>query len=380
MKISVAVRQQFHGFQLSQQLQNYHILSKLYTAHYGSILGKDNSIGFSIESKKIVTNIYRALLTYGFKNNSFENDDGFGRWVAGMLTEEDIIVTWGIQALPIIKRANELGIKVILERGSSHVAFQRDILMEEYKSLNISTVELQKSFSSKRMERELLEYELADVVSIPSSFVKRSFTENKFGEEKLFVNAYGADLINFTCVPKPHSLFRIIYAGTLSIRKGIHYLLEAFSNLNLPKAELWLVGKVEAEIKPFIIKYSSKSIKLINAVPQQQLAELYNQCDAFVICSIEEGMAMVQAQAMACGLPIICTTNTGGDDLIDDGFNGFVIPIRQVQILKEKIEFFYLNKDICKQMGENALKTVRSGLSWENYGDRAVKFYNQLLA
>lgn len=379
MKISVAVRQKFHGFQLAQQLQNHNLLSKLYTAHYGSILGRDNSIGFSIAKKSITTNIYSALFTYGLKNNGFNNDNHFGKWVADNLNDEDLIVTWGIQALPIIKRAKQLGIKVILERGSSHVLFQRDILMEEYRLLNLSTVDLEKSFSPIRIERELLEYELADVVSIPSSFVKHSFTKNNFEEEKLFVNAYGADLINFTFNPKPHKPFRLIYAGTLSIRKGIHYLLEVFSNLNLPEAELLLVGKVEAEIKPFIFKYSTTSIKFITPLPQQQLAELFNQCDAFVICSIEEGMAMVQTQAMACGLPLICTSNTGGDDLITDGVEGFVIPVKNKVRLKESILILYEDRKRCMIMGNKAMVKVTNTFSWVDYGKRAVNYYKKLI-
>jgi glycosyltransferase involved in cell wall biosynthesis len=379
MKISIAVRQKFHGFQLAQQLQNHNSLSKLYTAHYGAILGRDNSIGFSIAKERITTNISSALLTYGFKNNGFYNDNHFGKWVADKLNDEDVIVTWGIQALPIIKRAKQLGIKVILERGSSHVLFQRDILMEEYRSLNLSTVDLEKSFSHIRMERELLEYELADVVSIPSSFVKRSFIENNIEEKKLFVNAYGADLLNFTYNPQLHKSFRFIFAGTLSIRKGIHYLLEAFYDLNLPEAELWLVGKVEAEIKPFILKYFATNIKLIKPVPQHQLAELFNQCDAFVICSIEEGMAMVQAQAMACGLPLICTTNTGGEDLISDGLEGFVLPVKNKEKLKESILILYEDRQRAIKMGNKAMVKVANDYSWADYGKRAVNYYDQLI-
>ena len=107
---------------------------------------------------------------------------------------------------------------------------------------------------------------------------------------------------------------------------------------------------------------------------------LHLQLDVFVICSIEEGLAMVQTQAMACGLPLICTTNTGGDDLIDNGINGFVVPIRQVKILQEKMEFLYLNRDKCKEMGKNALKTIQSDFSWKNYGYRSVAFYKQLIS
>ncbi len=378
MKVSIAVRQKFHGFQLAQQLQNHNSLLKLYTAHYGPILGKDNSVGFSIAKERITTNIYSALLTYGFKNNGFNNDNYFGKWVADKLNDENIIVTWGIQALPIIQKAKELGIKVVLERGSAHANTQKDLLLEEYRSLKISTRGLEKSFSTRRMERELMEYELADVVSIPSSFVKRTFLHNGFTAEKLFVNAYGANLRYFTYQPQPHQPFRIIYAGTLSIRKGIQYLLSAFSALKLSNAELWLVGRVEPEIKTFLSRYVEENIKILDPVPQHLLSELYNLCDVFAICSIEEGMAMVQPQAMACGLPLICTTNTGGEDLITEGIEGYVLPIRDTEKLKEAIFILYADKNKRMEMGQRALRKVSNDFTWADYGQRAVNFYKKL--
>jgi glycosyltransferase involved in cell wall biosynthesis len=92
--------------------------------------------------------------------------------------------------------------------------------------------------------------------------------------------------------------------------------------------------------------------------------------------SLEEGFAMVQFQAMACGLPLICTTNTGGEDLITkDGEEGYVVPIRDVEALKEKILYLYENQDIAKEMGQKAKQKVENGFTWDNYGDR---YYNNL--
>jgi glycosyltransferase involved in cell wall biosynthesis len=381
MKISIAVRQKFHGFNLAHQLERLGALQNLYTSYYGKLLGKDNSTGFEIDKKKIKTNLFNAFITYGFKNKYAYSADGyFGNWVASKMGDEDIIVTWGIQALPIIKKAKELGIKVVLERGSSHAVEQRDILMEEFKQWGLNTYELEKSFSKRRMERELMEYEMADMISVPSGFVEKSFIKHGIGAEKLFVNAYGADLGSFRKESIEHDNFRIINAGTQSIRKGAHYLLRAFYELNLPNAELWLVGNIESNIYPFIKKYQHPKIKFYNAVPQNQLADYYNQCDVFVLASIEEGLAMVQLQAMACGLPIICTSNTGGEDLIGNNNEaGFVLPIKNIELLKEKILFLNHNNDVCKQMGLNALNKIKSGYSWNDYGNRALSFYNTLM-
>ena len=88
---------------------------------------------------------------------------------------------------------------------------------------------------------------------------------------------------------------------------------------------------------------------------------------------------MVQLQAMACGLPVICTTNTGGEDIIRNGKEGFVVPIRDVEALKEKILYLYNNPEKCKRMGYNAKKMVRENFTWDYYGDRIIKKYKEIL-
>ena len=87
---------------------------------------------------------------------------------------------------------------------------------------------------------------------------------------------------------------------------------------------------------------------------------------------------MVQPQAMACGLPLITTTNTGGEDIVRTGVDGFVIPIRDVEAIKEKILFLYENHDARLAMGQAARERVVSGFSWDDYGERIAAVYQRV--
>ena len=88
---------------------------------------------------------------------------------------------------------------------------------------------------------------------------------------------------------------------------------------------------------------------------------------------------MVQAQAMACGLPVICTTNTGGGEIIDDDINGYIIPIRNIKILEDKIKILYNDRNKLMEMGKNAHSKAKIQLSWKKYGDKIIDIYEKLL-
>ncbi len=82
---------------------------------------------------------------------------------------------------------------------------------------------------------------------------------------------------------------------------------------------------------------------------------------------------------MPGGLPVICTKNTGGEDIIRDGKDGFIIPIRDVEALKEKIMYLYDNRDICNEMGQLAKERVSKGFTWDDYGDRMIAKFRDIL-
>ena len=251
------------------------------------------------------------------------------------------------------------------------MAYQTQTLREEYERWGLT-------FSATHptvYEREIQSYEEADRISVPSHYAKQTFLDQGVPEEKLIHVPYGTSLRSFYQVPKEDNVFRVIHCGGINLRKGIPYLLKAFYELNLPNAELWLVGTVAPEIQPFIEKYSSGSIHFKGQQPQNTLQWYYSQCSVFCLASIEDGFGMVIPQAMACGLPVIHTTNTGGKDIVREGLDGFCIPVRDVEAIKEKILFFYDNPEERQQMGDRALSQAQKTLSWDDYGSSISTAY-----
>jgi len=371
MKINIAVVGRFHAFNLAKQLENYAVLNKLITTYPKNITKRWGISLKHIESEVFLEILRRYKDKLPFFTNNFLTtfiQKEHAKNSANYLKECDMHIGWSGSSLETFIKAKQLGKITILERGSSHYNYQMQILSEEYEKFGIKF-----KVNYTTWQRELLEYELADYISIPSSFVKRTFIEQGIPESKLLVNPYGVDLSEFKQVKKEDDVFRIIYVGGLTLQKGSHYMLQAFHELNLSNCELWHIGSVKDEMQGTIQTYKNDNIKFFGHQPQNKLYKYYSQCSLFLMPSIQEGMSMVQLQAMACGLPLVCTTNTGGDDLIENGEEGFVIPIRDINAIKEKILFLYNNQELCKEMGIKAKKRVSSGFSWEDYGNRYVE-------
>ncbi len=379
MKVIISVGGRFHAFNLAWQLLKRGYLEWLITSY-----PKFEVVKYGIPKGKIKSVIIKEILERGWRklprflknvyNPQYLLHEIFDKSAAKKIEKADIFIGWASFSLNSFKKAKELGMIKILDEGSSHIEFRRDIVKEEYEKFGIRS-ELP---HPKLMEKELKEYEEADYICVSSSFVKRTFLEKGVSENKIFQVPYGVDLSSFRQLSKQDNVFRIIYAGGMTLRKGVHYLLQAFCELNLSNSELILIGSITDEIKPFFKKYSGK-FKWINSVPQNELYKYYSQGSVFVLNSIEDGFGMVIIQAMACGLPVIATENTGGPDIIRDGIDGFIIPIRNIEILKEKLYYLHRNQEICRQMGKSASQRVSIGFSWDNYGDKIVEEYQKIL-
>lgn len=379
MKISVAVRTKFHAFQLAQQLQNRGALHKLYTSFYGKILNKDNRIGFDIPLHKVSQNLITALLFYGFDTQNYSIFQYFGRCVAKQLQDENLIVTFPMIALPILERAKFLGIKTIISHASAHTVAHGKLLLEGNQKLGLSTKQIEQTFHAIRQENMQMEYEKADFIQVPSLFVKRTFLQQGIPENKLLYVPLGVDLRFFHRKSiSPPKKFRLIYVGQLSIQKGLPLLLAAFNQLNLPNAELCLVGSLIDEIKPFL-KLHDKNIICIGTIPQIKLIEYLNKSSVFIINSIQDGFPQVVPQAMACGLPVICTENVGSSDLVENGKTGFVIPIHDLHALQEKILYFYENPEKIIEMGYAAQQKVQQNYTWDIFGQKCFDNYAKIL-
>ncbi len=380
MNVTVSVFGRFHAFNLAVELARRGHLRRLITSYpRGEVVryGVPGPLITTLPALEVLKRGWSKSMAWlglgrhepAFVREAF--DHAAARRIPG---DTDLYVGWSGFSERGLGRARAIGAKAVVERGSTHIEVQRDLLREEVERTGLHS-ELP---SSALVEKELREYDAADFIVVPSEFARRSFLAKGFPAAKILKTAYGVDLSQFRVGPRSESTFRIIYVGTMSVRKGVHYLLEAFAGLRLPRAELWLVGPRTRELDSYFHRYAS-TYRYFRQVPQAELVQYYAQSSVFAICSIEEGMAMVQAQAMACGLPLVCTPNTGGEDLITSGREGLLVPVRDVPALQEALLLLYKEPERCREMGRAARARVEAGFSWSDYGDRVMSAYAQIL-
>ncbi|WP_291275985.1 glycosyltransferase family 4 protein, partial [Flavobacterium sp.] len=281
----------------------------------------------------------------------------------------DAIYAYEDCALRSFERAKEAGITCFYDLPIVHYKTAKEILEKE--------VELYPAFKSClatvnepawKIIKKLKELELADLIFVPSNFVKQSILDIGVPVEKIKVNVFGAPIEYFKPMEKTDTTFRAIFVGGIGPRKGVHYIIQAWKELHLPDAELLLVGKDLFPEGWLAENIKGTKIKFVPSVPHHQLNSYYASADVFVFPSLAEGLALVQLEAMACGLPIISTPNAGAEDIIENGENGFLIPIRDTEALKEKIKFLYANPDKRFAMSKAARRSAEM-FTWKRYQD-----------
>lgn len=215
-----------------------------------------------------------------------------------------------------------------------------------------------------KLERKKQEIQLADHIFVPSSFVQNSLLDAGVKPEKISVIPFGAPIDYFQPQPKKDNIFRALFVGRLTPRKGTHYLLQAWRELQLPTSELLLVGINEFPQEWF--NQYTDTIRYLKSVPHASLNQYYSAANVLVFPSLVEGLALVQLEAMACGIPLITTPNAGGSDIVTDGVEGFIIPIRDVEVLKEKLEWCYQHPQELAEMGIAARRKAEQ-FTWNLY-------------
>jgi glycosyltransferase involved in cell wall biosynthesis len=154
------------------------------------------------------------------------------------------------------------------------------------------------------------------------------------------------------------------------LRKGIPYLLQAFARLKHPNKRLTIAGAIQDDIRALLSTLPTDNVAFTGALPQSQLAKKMSASHLLVLPSVEEGLALVQGQAMACGCPVLATTATGAEDLFTDGQQGFIVPDRDVDALTQRMQQIADDPTLQRRLSEAALQRVQHLGGWDNYGDK----------
>ena len=229
-----------------------------------------------------------------------------------------------------------------------------------------------------RMNREL---ERADMVLCPSNFVRDTMVNFGVPAEKCFINPFGVDTSLFTPRPAVPKVPRFIIVGGINLRKGHHYLFRAFERVKrvLPAAELVCVGICLDDFRREWRRWEGTFIHHPH-LSHRELAILLHQCTAFVFPSIEEGFARVIVEAMAAGLPVIASHESGATTLVRDGVEGFIIRPRDPDQIADAMLKLALDPALNRRMGEAARRKGANRNGWQDYGDRLLAEYERRLS
>jgi glycosyltransferase involved in cell wall biosynthesis len=227
-------------------------------------------------------------------------------------------------------------------------------LVTPYQRLLLDTAD---AATARKDEQNLL----ADLIICNSEFVRRSFLAAGFPPERLAaVPSPFPRLAPRPCEPQGSPLV-FLHAGTLSLRKGTHVLLEAWRRLGARSGgQLWLVGN--NELPAHALRGLPDSIQVRPRVPRSQMRDLFAQSAVVVLPTLGEGRANVIVMAMAHGLPVITTPNAGCDDAVRDGETGWLVPIRDPAAVAEKLAWCLEHGDSLHEMGRAA---ARQAAAWQ---------------
>jgi len=214
------------------------------------------------------------------------------------------------------------------------------------------------------------EYDLADLLLVLSETAAETFRARGFPEEKLFYLPRGVDVERFRPGPRP-AKFRAIFSGALIKRKGIHHLLEAWHRLNLPDAELWLVGSVHDEAKPYLKEFRRDNIRVVGFV--RDLEKYLSQGTVHVFPSQWEGSAKVTYEAAACSLPQVTTREAG--DVVRDGVEGIIVRPGDVEAIAAALEHLHRHPEVVEEMGCAARRRVVENFTWDHFRTRLLDAY-----
>lgn len=303
--------------------------------------------------------------------------DTFETFAARRIGHSDVFWGWNGHNLLGFKTARAAGQRILCERGSTHAAWAARRLSEVHTKLGWGRVD---SSLGKRDQKAIQEYSFADKVIVPSKFVRDTFLEEGFPESSLFVNPYGIDERLWGSVDgENRECGPLVFVCTASMtpRKGIHILLRAWKKASLRNCELWLCGGLHFPLEEAGVSLDN-SVKMLGYTSHKDLAKVYSRASVYVLPSFEEGMARSGLEAMAAGLPMIVTKETGLTDVMEEGKHGWVVPSGDENALADTLKMASADIDQIHRMGRdsrmNGLQQTK-----EAYGDRAAAFLKDFL-
>lgn len=297
----------------------------------------------------------------------------FDRWVAGRLARRrdgGVVYVYEDAAEASLKMGERLGWTRAYDLPIAYWETSHRLLAEEAERWPEWDFTLESTRNSPaKLARKTRELELAQIVVCPSRFVAESLPAAARATKRVVVAPFGSPPAALAREPRPAGAkLRVLFAGTLTQRKGLADLFAAMKLLRRSDVELVVMGTPVAE--PAFYRRQYPDFTYEKPRPHADVLALMATCDVLCLPSIVEGRALVVQEAMSAGLPAIVTAHTGADDAVEDGRSGFVVPVRSPEAIAAKIAWLADHRDAQPELAA-AARAGAARFTWAAYG-RAV--------
>ncbi len=288
----------------------------------------------------------------------------------------DVIHTWPLGALETLKVARRLGIPTLMERPNAHTRFAMEVVQRECKRLGVTLPpDHEHAYNAKKLEKEEAEYELAYRLLCPSGFVAQTFLDRGFQREKLARHSYGFDSEKYNARGRQQESkpgLTMLFVGVCAVRKGVHYALEAWLRSPASQSGEFLIAgeflkAYEEKLAPML---SHPSVRVLGH--RNDIDELMRKSDILVLPSIEEGSALVTAEARGCGCVLLVSDASGANCTHME--NALVHRAGDVETLTQHITTLHQDRQLLETLQASSLRTVED-LTWKAASRRLLDAY-----
>ena len=281
----------------------------------------------------------------------------------------------------LIRKARAQGIPVVLDVPIGHQRQYQELLTHEYKKEGLKAPSYLWERWSQKCEDA---YAQANYISVGSNFVKNTLVQKGVDSRKIIVNPYGVDAakwkdsFNLRKTREKTDKCIFIYTASIGLRKGIHYLLRAWKKAELRNAELWIVGSGILDLDALCGRLPS-NVHMLGYLSHDEIVNRYAQADVFVLPSLFEGLVRSGLEAMAAGLPVIITYETGLTDFVENGKQGWMVRSADVDALVEQLRYCHSYPDRVALAGTAAHDSMQN-MTFDSYGDRCAAIAKAVIA
>lgn len=405
MKIIVAHPAQQHSYRLASALKNENMLFKYITTIYNkknSCLMKLIKLFLNESNLKRANNrsceyledyeVTQFCQVRGFLELLFarininiyyiwskHTTDKFGRKVAiyAIKNKVEAVVMYDTKAEACFEmlRNKAPNIKRIIDMSAPNLEYMDSIFRNDI-TIEGDRDNLNEEFATKiykqNFESSIKETKLADYFLTASEFSKNSLTNYNIDEKKIFICPYGIDMNAYRNINESASnsqKLNLLFIGRTTQKKGFFYFLDAIKDLDKNKYAITIVGNYDKKSEYY--KEYKDVCEFTGFVMKNEVILYCSKADILIFPSLADGFGLSVLEALACGLPVICSQNAGVSDLIVDGYNGFVVPAADSRIIREKILWFESNRNELQKMKNHARLTA-SQYSWKNYNNAII--------